>query len=808
MDVTYRVIGDKAAVYLFGRTKEGKQIGAVDKNFEPYFYVIPKQGKDIEDKLMKIAVDAIGGKARVVRVEKIKRHFLGRDVEGYKIFTQLPRDVPLIREVVKDWDAVELCAEYDIPFWKRYIIDKGIIPFSLVTAEASLSDEKAKVPIFHLKTISRSEETILEKPKILAFDIETYSPPGRDINHADNAILLVSCYGERLKKVITWKKFPTKAEGMEFVESEAELLEKFISVINSYKPDILCGYFSDGFDLPFIKGRAEKLKVRLNLGLDDSEMTVERRRFTTADIVGINHVDIYRFIKKALSGTMETGELSLDEVSKELLGEKKIEVDVEELYKIWDKHPEKLGPYAEYNLHDSYLTYKLTEKLLPNILELTRIVGLPLPEMVRVGFSQLVESYILRRAFEMGELAPGLPHDNELGKRNAETYVGGFVHEPKPGLFKDIVVFDFRSLYPSVISSHNIDPGTLCCPCCSDKTPAPIEGGKKKIWFCSKHRGFLPKLIDEIISARVNVLAMLKKEKNPFLEARSYSLKILANAFYGYLGFPMARWYSHESAMATSGYGRFYIKRAISLAESRNFPVIYSDTDSVFLTLSGKTKNDALAFREDINKELPGIMELEFQGFYPRGIFVSAKVGKFGAKKKYALIDENGILKIRGFETVRRNWSPIAKRVQEEVLGIVLKEENPKKAIAHVRDVVEMIRKHQLPIPEVTISTQLTKELKSYENHGPHVAIAEKMKRMGIIVSPGAIIKYVVTKGADRIRDRAKLPEEITQKDYDPDYYINNQVLPAVERIFEALGYAPETVLEGKSQEKLGKFFS
>src|SRR3989338_4146966 len=228
MDVTYRVIGDKAAVYLFGRTKEGKQIGAVDKNFEPYFYVIPKQGKDIEDKLMKIAVDAIGGKARVVRVEKIKRHFLGGDVEGYKIFTQLPRDVPLIREVVKDWDAVELCAEYDIPFWKRYIIDKGIIPFSLVTAEASLSDEKAKVPIFHLKTISRSEETILEKPKILAFDIETYSPPGRDINHADNAILLVSCYGERLKKVITWKKFPTKAEGMEFVESEAELLEKFI----------------------------------------------------------------------------------------------------------------------------------------------------------------------------------------------------------------------------------------------------------------------------------------------------------------------------------------------------------------------------------------------------------------------------------------------------------------------------------------------------------------------------------------------------------------------------------------------------
>jgi len=205
--------------------------------------------------------------------------------------------------------------------------------------------------------------------------------------------------------------------------------------------------------------------------------------------------------------------------------------------------------------------------------------------------------------------------------------------------------------------------------------------------------------------------------------------------------------------------------------------------------------------------ELPGIMELEYEGFYPSGIFVSAKVGKFGAKKKYALISENGNLKIRGFETVRRNWSPIAKDVQEKVLGMILRENKPEKAFLYTKKVIEELRENKIPLKDVLIYTQLQKEIGSYDAIGPHVAIAERMRKRGIQVGPGSRIEFVITKQGTRIRDKAKLPDEVSQDDYDPDYYINNQVIPAVEKIFEVLGYKKEDLLESKEQNKLQKFF-
>jgi len=291
------------------------------------------------------------------------------------------------------------------------------------------------------------------------------------------------------------------------------------------------------------------------------------------------------------------------------------------------------------------------------------------------------------------------------------------------------------------------------------------------------------------------------------MEARSQSLKLLANSFYGYLGFSMARWYSIECARSTTAYGRYYIKKVIDDAGKAGFNVLYSDTDSVFVALEGKSKKDAKEFQQKVNLELPGLMELEHEGFYPRGIFVSAKIGKFGAKKKYALLSESGGLKIRGFELVRRNWSPIAKEVQQKVLDIILKEDDLPKAVKFVKKVVEELKENKVDVSKMIIHTQLQKDIDDYDAIGPHVAIAAKMKKKGINVGPGSKIEFVITKKGDKIRDKARLPSEVTQKDYDPDYYINNQVVPAVEKIFEVLGYTKEDLLESKEQNKLNKFF-
>ena len=283
-------------------------------------------------------------------------------------------------------------------------------------------------------------------------------------------------------------------------------------------------------------------------------------------------------------------------------------------------------------------------------------------------------------------------------------------------------------------------------------------------------------------------------------------MKLLANAFYGYLGFAQARWYCFECGESVTAYGREYIKTVIDKAEKDGFRVLYSDTDSIFLLLDKRSKEDALKFIDEINAHLPGVMELDYENYYPRGIFVALKSGTEGAKKRYALIDEKDRLKIRGFETVRRNTSPIARTVQKKVLEIVLKEGDAEKAISFLRERVDALRKHMLPIEEVTIHTAIQKEVSEYESVGPHVSAAQRMTNRGIPVSAGTHINYVVTRGKGPIRDRVRLPDEVTKEDYDPEYYLENQVIPGVERIFAVLGFKKEDLVQEKTQSTLGKF--
>lgn len=808
LDITYRVIDEKAVTHLFGRTVDGRQILVVDDSFEPYFYVIPKKGFEVNEKLAKISVERDDKVASVTKTEAVNKKYMGDEVQAIKVYTKLPRDVPIIRDVIKDWEIIEGVFEYDVLFARRYLIDKNIIPTTLYEVEAEPYAIKSKVPSFKaLKIEQVSTDTL--KPRTLAVDIETYNP-SRNIEPEKNPIIMMAFYSEDFKRVFVWKKFKTDLDFVEFINSEAELIEKFKEVIETFKPDIITGYFSDGFDLPYIKSRAEKYKIKLDIGLDFSEMDVTKKNVVKARIRGITHLDIFKFIRKIIGGSLETEAFNLNAVASEILNETKDDIDLDELSNIWDKDPEQLSKYCQYNLNDAMLTYKLANKMMSTITEMVKIVGLTVFDVNRMGFSQLVEWYLMRQAVNYHEIAPNKPHYNEIQERRTHTYKGGFVFEPRPGLYKDIVVFDYRSLYPSIISSHNISPATLNCDCCegeAKKTPIDDE----EYWFCTKKRGFIPTLIEDLITRRMRIKEIMKEgseEKFSLLDARDNALKLLANSFYGYLGFFAARWYSLESAQATTAWGRYYIQDVIKKAEANAFKVLYSDTDSVFLTLDGKSKEDAGKFSEKINSELPGLMELEYEGFYPSGIFVSAKIGAFGAKKKYALLSESGSLKIKGFETVRRNWSFIAKETQEKVLDIILKENDKEKALKFVKGIINDLRLKKIPVDKVVIHTQLQKELSDYTARGPHVAVAQKLINQGVKIGAGSMIKFVVTQGSDIIRNRAKLPDEVSPEDYDADYYVNNQVVPAVDKIFEVLGFHKGELLEHQEQKKLERFFS
>ena len=796
-------------VLLFGKTKNNEKICVIDSSVYPYFYI--KALKD-EKETIKLLENGIRGN-KPISIKKTEKIHFGKKTNLIKVELKWPSLVKDWREELSKWPNINLF-EADIIFTRRYLVDKEIIPLILTDAEGEQAESSYKIPCFRAKSIEQKSTESINKSNldILSFDIETYGYLGHKINPEKNPILMIGLYGKRLKKVITWKRIPNAPDYVEFVEGEAELLKKFIEYVEKYNPDILTGYFSDGFDLPYIETRCKKYKINLNLGIDHSGINLKS---DGVKISGIVHIDAYKFVTKIFKTALETDTYSLDEVAKEVLGKEKHKVDLNELPEAWDKNiSEKLVKFAEYNYQDVLITYELVEKILPNLEEIVKIIGLPFDDVNRMAYSQLVEWFIIKQTVKENQLIPNRPSAQEQGNRQLQRFKGAFVFSPQPGLYEDIVVFDFRSLYPTIISSHNIGPDALNCECCSESEKVPLEG--ERIWFCKKVKGFLPGIIEDLIARRGRVKELLKQnKKDSLLQARSETLKLLANSFYGYLGFFGARWYNFNCGQSVTAYGRYYINKVIKQAQEKDFGVIYSDTDSIFMLLKDKTKNQAQEFADEINKHLPGTMELEYEAHYPRGIFVSAKASGFGAKKKYALLKEDGFFKIKGFETIRRNWSEIAQEVQEKVIEIILKDSNKERAkdeaVNYVRTIVADVKNKKIIKDKMIISMKLQKPLEEYDAIGPHVTIARQLYAKGINVGVGSLIQFIITEGkgikAEPIRDKAKLPEQTKDKEYDADYYINHQIVPTVESIFEVVGITKQELLEGKVQSKLGDFF-
>ncbi len=799
LDVSYK-IKNKAIIHIYGKTADGRKICVTDPNFQPYFYVKPKgDPTQLTKDLLRCKVHANNDLAEVVSVSPAEKNLHGKPIKLLKVFTKLPQHVPIIKQEISTHPAVEGCFEYDILFARRYVMDSDITPLLSAKASGTFITERSRVPVFEAEKIEAADEDLFPDINILAFDIETYNPDGKGMNAEKHPILMIALYSKTMKKVITWKRFPTINDNIEFVAGEFELISRFKELVEQAKPDIITGYYSDGFDFPYIIERARKYKIPLDIGLDHSTIDFNRRS-AEVKITGIVHLDIYQFIKKVLARSLTTDSLKLDAVASELLGERKHDIDISKLAEDWDSNA-ALEKYCNYNLHDARITYMLCKKILPNIEEMVKIVGLPLFVVSRMSFSQLVESYIFTNAKQYNELAPNKPGYNEAAKRRAQTFEGAFVYEPIPGLYNDVVIFDFRSLYPSIITSHNISPSSFRCDCCHELIPG------QKDWFCQKKKGFLSAVLEDIITRRMRVNQIIKTSPDQLLEARSNVLKLLANSFYGYLGFAPARWYSFESARSVTALGRYHINEVIKHAQTAGFTVLYSDTDSIFLKLGNKTKDDAVKLVDDVNAELPGLMELEYQGFYPAALFVGAKAGAYGAKKKYALLDEKDRITIKGFEAIRRNWSAIAKEVQQTVLSIILKEKDPEKALLYVKNMIAQLRSHAVPTEKVIISTQLQKPVGAYGNVGPHVAVAQRMIERGMTVVPGSIISYVITAGKGPLRDNAKLPDEVQNNEYDTEYYVNNQILPSIDRIFDVLGIDVDEAVNKKEQQSLGKYF-
>jgi DNA polymerase I/DNA polymerase-2 len=784
LDADYIDEGNQSVIRLFCKNEE-KTVICLDYNFEPYFYILPKQGKENEVKKKAENIKSV----KIKRTEILERIISGEKRKFVKVFCFLSTDVPKVREIVKEWNEVEEEYEYSINFYRRYLMNNQIENW--IDAEGKEIKENYKAnKIIKIEKIKAIDSDATPELKLMSFDIECVEDAGKQ------KIIMLSLKSKDFEKVLTYRKDKHYGKYVEVLKDEKELLERFVKIVNEQDCDLLLGYNSDLFDMQVIQQRADELKVDLKLSRDFSNLKFSRRaRVSSARLKGLVHIDLFEFINNILSNQLQTEVLTLDAVSTELLGDKKIEIDYEEILESWRKGKD-LGKLAEYCLKDSELTLRLGEFILPQIYELAELSGQLLFDVSRMTYSQLVEWYLSKRAFVMNTIIPNQPKWDEIEKRREYSpYEGGFVKEPIGGLHEEIAVMDFRSLYPSIIATFNISPETLNC----GNRKEGYEVPRTDYWFCKEPKGFVSTVIKELIEARSKIKEKMKKlkesEEQNRLEREQFAVKTVCNATYGYFGFAGSKWYCRECALSSAAFGRFYIKKVISEAEKEDFTVIYADTDSMFVKIKGELKNKVEKFLGKINKTLPGIIELDLQGIYKRGIFIPRGVGPGAAKKRYALIDEKGVLTIRGLEKVRRDWSNVAKDTQEKVLRLILEKKDVKGAVNYVKKVIKNLKERKISLKDLIIIEQLTKPLSEYKAIGPHVAVARKIKERGRSIGEGMPIMFVITKGKGSISERAEPFEDAEIKDIDIDYYVTHQIVPAALRVLTVLGVTEEQLL-------------
>jgi DNA polymerase I len=369
--------------------------------------------------------------------------------------------------------------------------------------------------------------------------------------------------------------------------------------------------------------------------------------------------------------------------------------------------------------------------------------------------------------------------------------------------------------------------------------------------------GIMPAVLQELLDERTKTKKLMKTagdEERRFLDAKQYAMKILLNSFYGYSGYARARLYSLALANAVTSFGRENILRTKTVideigsvyvvdgavvfkddlpfgkagAKRFDLSVVYGDTDSVFVRLR-PDEGEAVSLpeaeligrkiAETVTSSLPEPMELVFEAFARRGIFL--------AKKRYALwvFEPAGDawkdkIKVRGMETVRRDWCDLTSKTLKICLELVLKEGKVDEAVDHVRSVVVRLQNLDLSedpgiLGDLTLTRRYTKSTGSYKNKQPHIQLVEKIrKRGGQVPGVGDRVPFVIIRGKNSRKnrelfvDRAEDPGYVLEKNIplDTEYYVEKQILPPVLRIFETFGVTKDRLCPGRGQSNLFSF--
>lgn len=813
LDVDYFLNGNKPVVRIFGKKENGQTVCGLVDNFFPYFYVDATPAAI--DKIEEMQGDPKLG-MRYEVVEKTPAIGYSTNTRKFaKVFLYSPQDVPKVRELLAPFGR---CYEADILFKYRFMIDNGLKGMQWVDMEGEpTKTSTTKVQSYRVKSLKPADVKKNAELRHMCFDIECLP---LDYNREMDpkldpviaiAVSFIPAYKGNSSLVLVAKK--SIGPGVRPFTGEKEMLQGFLDIINDYDPDIITGFNINGFDFLHMQERFRKFNIPMNFGRADKPMMLKKFAGSNeSEATGRVVADVYQLVKRDVN--LRFVRYNLDTISREMLGEEKGDVKHTEMQKVWATDVPRLIEYAR---KDAVLAMRLLveKRLLDKFVEIAKVSGTLLQDTLR-GQSIRIETLVLHEFRKRNMLMPPKPSDSEMEQRKTEIK-GATVLEPKKGVHQDsVLVLDFQSLYPSIIRTFNVSPDTLVLGDTSAASHESPNGAR----FVDKsaYVGFLPTILEDLLSTRKRVKAEMKSAKGDekrTLDAKQHALKILANSIYGYTGYARARLYVADVANAITAYGRSNIEKTRKFIEEK-FPdldVVYGDTDSVFIKANEPDLEKAWELGTKISQlatQQTGL-QLEFEKVY-RTFLILTKKRYAGWKFVKSGDGWEDSIDMKGIETVRRDWCSLVSELTSEILVTILKERDVQKASERVKEVFKKLSSGNIAMEKLTIVKGLQKPIDSYDGMLPHIELAKKLRSRDPANAPkvGERLGFVIIRGTSPLSKRAEDPEWAKRQNLqiDVDYYTNNQLLPPIERILGAAGVEREELLRAVTQQSALAFFT
>ncbi|TLM78592.1 DNA polymerase II [Microbulbifer harenosus] len=617
----------------------------------------------------------------------------------------------------------------------------------------------------------------------------------------------IGLYGHGVEEVLMVGKPESAETTIHWVDDERALLEALEARIKCLDPDIIIGWSVVDFDFRLLLKRAGRHGLRLKLGRGGTEARWRDGREGSQGFVTLPGRVVLDGIDGLKSATYNFESFSLEFVARTLLGRGKDTEDVDNrLAAIEQDFRHNKPKLAAYNLEDCRLVWDIFQhtRLLDYLRLRAQLTGL---ELDRSGGSVAAFTNLyLPRLHRSRYVAPNLPADGGLASP------GGYVMDSRPGLYDNVLVLDFKSLYPSIIRTFKIDPMGLVEGLAEGSGGEPEEGrsdessipGFRGARF-SRDKHFLPDIITNLWAQR----DIAKQEQDA---ARSQAIKIIMNSFYGVLGSGGCRFYDTRLASSITLRGHEIMQQTARWIEELGHQVIYGDTDSTFVWLSGRpSPEEAAAIGKNLAREintrwqhklkdelaLECELELEFETHYQRFLMPTIRGSEAGSKKRYAgLVVKGGEEKLvfKGLETVRSDWTPLAKQFQTQLYGMVFKGEDPSD---YIRETVEKTRAGEMD-ELLVYRKRLRRKLAQYvKNVPPQVRAArladELRQQQGLAprYQNKGWIRYVITLNGPE-------PVDYCQSPVDYQHYIDKQLKPVADAILPFIDLDFDTLVDGQ----------